>query len=102
MKTFRVTVRRVERTEVMYAADIGGVQAESEEEAIRKAAAVLELLPGVENERWSESEAETTLDPPEIDGVEDEAGLAAWLREVREATTPPAVASDLPRRSETS
>ena len=93
MKTYRVTVRRVERTEVVYATDLGGVHAESEEEARRKAEAVLHRLPGIEDEGWSEGESETTLGPPEIVDVEDESVLAAWLGQVHGAATPPNGAS---------
>jgi hypothetical protein len=93
MKSYRVTVRRVRRTEVVYAADLHGIEAESEAEARLKAEAVLPRLPGVKNERWSKGDPETTLGPPEIIEVEDEMELLGWLGQVQKAVTAPNEAS---------
>jgi hypothetical protein len=89
MKSYRVTVIRTRRTEVVYATDIYGIEAESEAEARLKAEAVLPRLPGVKDERWSKGDPETTLSPPEIVGVEDEMELAGWLGQVQKAVTAP-------------
>ena len=46
-----MTVRRVRRSEVVYVADIYGMEAESEAEARLNAEAILPRLPGVKDER---------------------------------------------------
>jgi hypothetical protein len=83
MKNYHVTVIRTMRTEVVYTAEICAILAESEDEARRKAELALPRLSGVEDEGWSESEPETTLSPPEIIHVVDEAELLDELRQLQ-------------------
>jgi hypothetical protein len=89
MKSYRVTVIRTRRTEMVYATDIYGIEAGSEAEARLKAEAILPRLPGVKDERWSKNDPETALTPPEIIDVEDEMELAGWLGQVQKAVTAP-------------
>jgi hypothetical protein len=89
MKTYRAMVIRVQRTEVVYSTDIHNIPAESEDEARREAELILPRLPGVEDEGWCESEPETSLLPPEIRQVWDEAEYIKeyfpWLEPVLRA-----------------
>ena len=88
MKTYEATVIRVRRTEVVYTAVIQGIRAESEDDARRKAELALARLPGIKDERWWRSDPETTLGPPEIIHVEDEAELAALLSQIWNPVSP--------------
>jgi hypothetical protein len=80
LRTYRLTERRARRSEVVYVADIYGIEAESEAEARLNAEAILPRLPGVKDERWSDSEPETTLSPPEIIEMAEEVEFGTLAR----------------------